>query len=293
MRLFIKIKKRKLWLVIGIIMGFQCQTVAQSQTEYFSREVSVKSDHATIKGTLYLPPKDESFPVMVIVPGSGRVTRQDLGFALTIFQGLDIGTFIYDKRGLGESTGEYLNINASNSIEAFEQRAKDVSAIVNELKKQENVNPEKIGMVGSSQGSWIIPMVASRIDNIALTVCISGAVSSVGLSDYYESLAEGTYSIDDAIEKLAEFSGEHGFDPYESIQKMANPGLWIYGGEDRSNPTHNDIRILKEMKKADNKPFTIQYFPTYNHEMVDTTTESLGEEFIPAMREWIVKVLYE
>jgi len=190
--------------------------------------------------------------------------------------------------GVGQSTGEYTDIDSVNSKEAFKQRARDVVAIIQELKKHKNVDSTRIGLIGSSQGAWIIPMVASMEKDVVLTVCISGAASTVGISDFYDNIAEESESIKAAIAKLTEFTGEHGFDPLEYLKKLTSPGLWIYGGQDRSNPTIEDMRILNEVKNADNKPFTIHFYLNYTHDLIDTETGSFGIKVIPNLREWVI-----
>ncbi len=283
-----KSKCKSVLLILCTSLFLQSNLIAQSSNENYTVDIGVKIDDAIIQGTLALPVEDGKYPVMIIVPGSGRITRQDLGMVAAIFGGLNIATFIYDKRGVGQSTGEYTDIGASNSIEGFEQRARDVLAIVQKLKKHKNIDKTRIGLIGSSQGGWIIPMVASRTKDVTLTVCISGAASSVGVSDFYDNIAEESESIESAIAKLPEFKGEHGFDPLESLKKLTSPGLWIYGGQDKSNPTIEDMRILNEVKDAGNKPFTIHLYPSYTHDLIDTETGSFGIKVIPDLREWVI-----
>lgn len=73
----------------------------------------------------------------------------------------------YDKRGAGESTGTYPDIgdyydtgNASlfeeDSTAKFNELANDALAGVEFLKNQENINPDMIGLIGFSQGGWIV-----------------------------------------------------------------------------------------------------------------------------------------
>lgn len=255
-------------------------------------DMDVIAENATLKGTLLTPNSSKALPVVVVIPGSGKQTRQDIeGMVQALFSGMDIACFVYDKRGLGESTGTYIAAVAETSIPVFEQRYKDVSAIVNTLKKHPAVNANKIGLIGSSQGSWITTMVASKDPQMAFTICVSGAASSVGVSDYFDSIAETEPSIDSAIRKLKDYNGVQGFDPYISMTQMNAPGLWIYGGQDKSNPTAHDIEIINNIKKQYNKPFTVHLYPNYNHEFIDVTTGAFGNQFIPDLRQWLSTVL--
>jgi dienelactone hydrolase len=49
---------------------------------------------------------------------------------------------------------------------------------------------------------------------------------------------------------------------------MSTPGLWLYGGADKSIPTDRSVAILKRMKQA-GKDFTIVVFPDAGHGLVD------------------------
>ena len=70
--------------------------------------------HVRLAGTLTLPPGDGPFPAVVLVAGSGPNTRDEPIFGRQIFLVLadhltrqGIAVLRYDKRGTGESTGNY------------------------------------------------------------------------------------------------------------------------------------------------------------------------------------------
>ena len=71
-----------------------------------------------------------------------------------------------------------------------------------------------------------MPLVASQSDDVTFTICASGATNTVGLSDYYDALADdSSLSIDQAIERLPDFSEVHGFDPLPYLKELTIPGL--------------------------------------------------------------------
>jgi len=49
---------------------------------------------------------------------------------------------------------------------------------------------------------------------------------------------------------------------------MSTPGLWLFGGADRSIPTERSVQILSQLKRA-GKNFTIVVFPDAGHGLVD------------------------
>ncbi len=69
----------------------------------------------------------------------------------------------------------------------------------------------------------------------------------------------------------------------------ARPALWVYGGEDRSNPTANDVGILERIRAETGNDFTIHVFERATHGMRDFET---GDQ-IPSVPECILPWLQE
>jgi len=250
---------------------------------------AVSNGSVTIAGTLDLPSTQGPHPVIIIVPGSGMSTREDAGLATALFVPQGIAVLRYDKRGVGESTGVFEAPGAETSVRIFADLASDVVALISFLKSLPEIDAEQIGLFGSSQGGWIVPLVASQSDDVAFTICASGATNTVGISDYYDSLADDlSLSIEKIIEMLPDFSGVHGFDPLPHLEALTVPGLWIYGGEDRSNPTQADIAVLEKLITDLGKDFTILLLPISNHDLIDVRTNELDPELIPSLLDWVL-----
>jgi len=250
---------------------------------------TVLNGDVTIAGTLDLPSTQGPHPVIIIVPGSGKTTREAASIATEIFVPQGIAVLRYDKRGVGESTGVFEGPGAETSIRIFDDLASDVLALIGFLKSQADINSEQIGLSGASQGGWIAPLVASQSNDVAFIICTSGATNTVGVSDYYDFLADdSSLSIDEIIEMLPDFTGVHGFDPLPSLKALTIPGLWIYGGQDRSNPTKADIAILETLIADLGKDFTILLFPPSNHELIDVQTNELDPQLVPSLLNWVL-----
>jgi hypothetical protein len=74
----------------------------------------------------------------------------------------------YDKRGVGESTGDW---NAAT----YEDLADDVVAAIAYLKTRPDIDPAQIGLLGISQAGWIMPLAAVRSKDVGFLISISGA----------------------------------------------------------------------------------------------------------------------
>ena len=46
---------------------------------------------------------------------------------------------------------------------------------------------------------------------------------------------------------------------------MHGPGLWLYGGKDRSNPSQLCIELLEQVRHESTKDFTWKLFPDGSH----------------------------
>ncbi|HWW74194.1 MAG TPA: alpha/beta fold hydrolase, partial [Pyrinomonadaceae bacterium] len=85
-----------------------------------------------------------------------------------------IAALIYDKRGVGESTGD---LRAAN----LEDLAGDLLAGVRLLKSRRDVDPRRIAVAGHSQGGTIAPLAALKSRDIAFV--ISSAPSAVNYAE--------------------------------------------------------------------------------------------------------------
>jgi hypothetical protein len=90
----------------------------------------LESRGAKLAATIRLPDlgagagaKAARHPGAVLVHGSGRVTGEELlGRAGRRLTAMGLAVLAYDKRGVGESTGEYTSIGPGNSDRMFRHR---------------------------------------------------------------------------------------------------------------------------------------------------------------------------
>ena len=143
---------------------------------YYSEEVRFRNDSAnvTLAGTLTLPSKEGSYPVVILISGSGPQNRDEEILQHKPFLVLadhltrnGIGVLRYDDRGTGESTGDF---KISTSLDF----SKDAESAVQFLKTRQDIDTTKIGLAGHSEGGLIAPMVAARSRDIAFVVLMAG-----------------------------------------------------------------------------------------------------------------------
>ncbi len=244
------------------------------------------SGTATIEGELFLPQGEGPFPTMIIIPGSGNETRDELEPIAQILTQNGYATYLYDKRGIGGSTGSYPVESLENYTEFLEARADDVLGIIELLTSHTRIDYSRIGIYGSSQGAWVNTVVFSRTNDLSYIVMASGGVASVGLENLYCSLTDDpTVTIEEATSALANYTGIAGYDPLSTIQSMTLPVLWIYGNQDRSHPARYDIDILNNLSKPN---FTVQVYPNADHELIDQNTGMLPTNHFDILGQWLV-----
>jgi pimeloyl-ACP methyl ester carboxylesterase len=135
-----------------------------------------------LAGTLILPEGKGPHPAVVLTHGSGPSTRAtDAGLPMALFfaqQGL--AALIYDKRGHGESTGP-------DGVSApFRDLAQDAVAGVEALRARPDIDGDRVGLFGHSQGAWIAPLAASGSRHVAFVIMeCGGGVTPMDQTDWY------------------------------------------------------------------------------------------------------------
>ena len=102
-------------------------------------------------------------------------------------------------------------------------------------------------------GSWVNIATAAQSEVVNFIVCLAGTASSVGVSDEFSRLIETGFSIAEAAEAAQSYSGVPGYDPAIDLAAMTQPGLWVMGAMDDSNPTQLDAEVWHTCKRMANR----------------------------------------
>ena len=115
--------------------------------------VSFANGEISLAGTLYLPRQVGAYPAVIFLHGSGRETRHEGRYHAKLFARHGFAALIYDKRGAGASSG--------NTYDAtYHDYARDAVAAIHLLESHPEVVPDRIGVLGQSEGGWVAPLVA-------------------------------------------------------------------------------------------------------------------------------------
>src|SRR6202011_1420261 len=141
-------------------------------TNVSDQDVRFRSGPNTLAGTLFLPRSiQKRHAAVVIFHGSGPEHRNSLMGRWFAEQG--VAALTYDKRGVGESTGDFRGI-------PFFDLCDDGLAAIAFLKARSDINPNQIGVWGLSQGGWLGPLAASRSKDVKFVIAVSGPGVSPG-----------------------------------------------------------------------------------------------------------------
>jgi pimeloyl-ACP methyl ester carboxylesterase len=154
-------------------------------------EVGFTSDGLEMVGDLRLPVGAEPAPAVVLIHGSGPHNRDaplsaqlnmSFGFEIAVFaeiamglQDKGIGVLTYDKRTCGSfnncgDTG-YPLPTADLTVDAF---IADAQAAVAYLRSRPEIDPDRISVIGHSQGAQFIPILLQADPRLASGVMVAG-----------------------------------------------------------------------------------------------------------------------
>ena len=155
-------------VLLALLFGAACgiHEAAQSQPQAAHEEsVHFASGNLVLAGTLILPGGHPRYPAVFLFHGSGG-QRRDLSTARW-FADQGFAALAYDKRGVGESTGDF-------KAGPFMDLCDDGLAAVEYLKSRKEIDSRHIGVWGMSQGGWLGPLAASRSADISFVIAVSG-----------------------------------------------------------------------------------------------------------------------
>lgn len=155
---------------------------------YREEEVRFENGDVSLAGTLTLPETEGPHPAVILISGSGLQDRDNGHYSLPGYQPFrwladhltraGIAVLRYDDRGKGESKGGRLGPDTTVDY------SYDTEAALNYLLSRDEIDPEKIGLIGHSEGSHIAALVVSRNEDVAFVVSLAGgAVKGAELMD--------------------------------------------------------------------------------------------------------------
>jgi uncharacterized protein len=215
------------------------------------RETKFKSRDAKLAGRLVLPPGDAPVPLAVILHGSesysGRLHYPEQ-YRLPA-QG--IAVFVYDKRGTGESEGEY--------TQDFYLLAADAAAALDEARRLAGARAGRVGFVGGSQAGWIAPLAATQapVDFVLVGYGLAEGPLAEDAGEVRQTLIERGYGpevlaqakeITDATGRVIASDYREGFGALAAVKAKYRDAPWY--GEIQGEFTQDFLRYPNLMLRT-------------------------------------------
>jgi CubicO group peptidase (beta-lactamase class C family)/alpha-beta hydrolase superfamily lysophospholipase len=226
-------------------------------------------------------------PAVVTISGSGAQDRDEL---IPIASGYrpfrqiadtlgrrGIAVLRFDDRGYGGSTGD-----ASTATSA--DFADDVRAAVAWLRARPDVDPDKVFLLGHSEGGMIAPMVAASDTALAGIVLLAGPSQNGRDIIHYQQ----RYAIDrdtslktdvsrDSAARIAHatfdslaqarpwFAYFVAHDPIAVARRVRTPALILHGETDRQVTQEQATELGAALRASGNADVTVRVYPGLNH----------------------------
>ena len=137
----------------------------------FEERIEFIAENDTLVGYLSKPKNRTTFPVIVVLHSAshGHHDNDLYNHLEATMNEIGIGVFTYDRRGSGESTG---NFNSAS----LEMLAQDAINAIKKLKTRNDVICDEMGFFGISQGGWLAPLAyAIAPQDISFMILLSSS----------------------------------------------------------------------------------------------------------------------
>ncbi|MFI5244087.1 MAG: alpha/beta hydrolase family protein [Gemmatimonadales bacterium] len=266
---------------------------------YTAEEVSFKGPGGiTLGGTLTKPVNARGpLPAVVTITGSGQQDRDEyiplVGGVRLFRQVADtlsrvgIAVLRLDDRGMGASTGNFGNSTTADF-------ADDIRAALAYLRSRTDIDPNRLALVGHSEGGMIAPMVAATDPRLRAIAIMAGPgdkmidimlAQNKWVADHNPKMtqAQRDSALADARLMLAperQFAPAVKFwttyDPAPAAKQVKAATLILNGETDRQVPVEQATKLAALIRSGGNKDVTVRTFPATDHLfLMDSTGDFL------------------
>jgi len=274
-----------------------------------------------LAGTFTRPLDTARVAAVVTITGSGPQDRDE---AISVVPGYrlfrdiadtlsrrGIAVLRLDDRGVGASGGTFASATSADF-------ADDVRSAVTWLRARADVDPDRIVLVGHSEGGLIAPLVAATDPRLAGIVLMAGpaqtgrriieyqmrqavdndtSVAPGARDSVYRARMTGADSTAFREPWMRDFLA---YDPLPALAQVKMPVLILQGATDRQVTADQAVTILGTLRQHGNRRVTLQVFPARNHLFLPDPdgrpggyaalpTTSIGPEVLGPLADWIAE----
>ncbi|MEU4744383.1 alpha/beta hydrolase, partial [Actinosynnema sp. NPDC023658] len=145
--------------------------------DFIAESTVVPAAAGDLRAFVRRPRSDRPVPGLVFVDGSGCGGLDEWGGWPGWISGCGVAVLVHDKPGCGTSPGDW-------RTQSFADRAAEALAAVEVLRGWRGVDPDRIGLIGWSQGGWVSLLAARTApEAVDRVVTISGPGVSMAEQD--------------------------------------------------------------------------------------------------------------
>jgi alpha-beta hydrolase superfamily lysophospholipase len=299
---------------------------------YLSEEVTFRNGDLSLAGTLTLPKGGtKPYPVALIISGSGSQDRDGSVGAFNLYRQIadhlssnGVAVLRHDDRGAGKSA-------MPKTPTTYRDLINDSRAAIQFLRGRSEIDPDRIVLIGHSEGGTTASIIASEDAKIAAIALLAGAT----LANLDQLLLEQTiYQMalerpfnpqeqekfpeivrwlikqfdeakagrpDSTAVDLHEYLRQHlALNQAETYKRIHCPVLILQGERDALVLAHHAVAAAKALTDAGNKQVLLRIFPNLSHcftpSPLDRNLEAekknqISPEALESIAKWMAEVV--
>lgn len=179
--------KQTMAALLALLLALACgPALAESQV------TTIVGDHWDIPATITFPQGEGPFPFVVMYHGTGS-SRDEAGGGYALLADAlaeaGIASARFDFAGNGDSMVDYVEYTLTGGME-------DGNNVIAYMQAQDRIDPDRVGIVGWSQGGTVAMLTAARNPYIRSLVTWAGAVDMSGfMASQYEEAKHNGYAV--------------------------------------------------------------------------------------------------
>jgi dienelactone hydrolase len=207
--------------------------------------VSIPFKGKTIPAWFHLPPgyKDGKLPVIISIPGMDSFKETGVALANDRWMARGVAVLTIDGPGQYESPLLGVYVSMQNWIDAG-------PVVVDWLLQRPEIDPQKIGVTGTSFGSFFGTIMAANEPRIAATAVASTCLEP-GCHTIFE---EASPTFKKRFMWMSDYTDEDKFDAFVKtltweghVEKIRSPYLVVAGEADELSPLEHTERMIRTM----------------------------------------------
>lgn len=255
-----------------------------------------------LNGVILIPDDSESNAGIVLVHGAGAHDQNAYRKEAEAFAQNGITTLIYDKRTIG-----YRADGVGENSRSYSLLAEDALAAVKLLQSHPNVNSERVGLWGESEGGSVTTLAASRSGDVSFVITVGAngvppiQQTSWHLENTLRHQGVTAHSFLNAVTRKslrfalsAEMFAEATYQIIPVLERVNQPILAIWGRNDQNSPPAESAQIFQQaLKDGGNEHYTIRFISNADHTLRPSKdgftqqSDELTPEAMEIMTRWI------